>query len=592
MKTAFTLTFCLLLANIASYAQPATTLANPTHTKHLTQHLQTVQQTKADKTTKLSATPPQTLQALTRAQLGQHFPYPIIFVHGLASSADTWTDFYDAALTQGWSYGGHLRFNLNQDDNLGYSNIYSETETDFEDFNTDVPAADFYLVNFNVGTDGLSYGENYNPTQSNQAAITKQGLAIRNAITEVLQATGKDKVILFGHSMGGLASRQYLQNETLWQADGRHHVAKLVTTGTPHGGSNASGSFLGDAFVSLDEGSDAIRDLRTSYFYSGDDGVFLFGGLESNNVMNDTFFGFYNYDVSCNGVQGEQVTGLNQKNIPTNLDYTCIIGDYSGDLFGGDGIVSVESADLKTFYASLPTETFSTNTFHTALTNRIQTNFEGFDEPDYYSLAYQIAPNTLYNGYVTLQGEDSPSAGIDYDDYAFTLPQDAWVSVSMGNIPLNELNLSIANQDYDFVLTDTTTFAQLDYQTDTIYLPAGTYYLEIAAYGNTQSWQTPYNFRLNYAPVALGNVSIADDKFTFDLFPNPTNNQLNINLNANEPLNGVLSISNQLGQTVFSQSLQNQSAEVLFDTQHLPKGIYFVQFINKKQLISKKLVVN
>jgi hypothetical protein len=90
----------------------------------------------------------------------------------------------------------------------------------------------------------------------------------------------------------------------------------------------------------------------------------------------------------------------------------------------------------------------------------------------------------------------------------------------------------------------------------------------------------------------LGNVSIADDKFTFDLFPNPTNNQLNINLNANEPLNGVLSISNQLGQTVFSQSLQNQSAEVLFDTQHLPKGIYFVQFINKKQLISKKLVVN
>jgi len=44
--------------------------------------------------------------------------------------------------------------------------------------------------------------------------------------------------------MGGLASREYIQNTSNWQSDNVHHVAKLLTVGTPHGGSNASDSFI------------------------------------------------------------------------------------------------------------------------------------------------------------------------------------------------------------------------------------------------------------------------------------------------------------------------------------------------------------
>ena len=51
-----------------------------------------------------------------------------------------------------------------------------------------------------------------------------------------MNLTNKDKVILFGHSMGGLCAREYLQNSSNWQTDGSHHVAKLITRGTPHGG--------------------------------------------------------------------------------------------------------------------------------------------------------------------------------------------------------------------------------------------------------------------------------------------------------------------------------------------------------------------
>ncbi|MEI6738503.1 MAG: alpha/beta fold hydrolase, partial [Pseudomonadota bacterium] len=40
----------------------------------------------------------------------------------------------------------------------------------------------------------------------------------------MLNVTGKDKIILVGHSMGGLAARQYLQRLT--QPDGKKHVGK------------------------------------------------------------------------------------------------------------------------------------------------------------------------------------------------------------------------------------------------------------------------------------------------------------------------------------------------------------------------------
>jgi len=80
---------------------------------------------------------------------------------------------------------------------------------------------------------------------SNQSAIAKQGVALKVVIQHVLSLTGRDKVILMGHSMGGLASREYLQNPDNWTDPYiNHHVAKLVTTGTPHGGSNSTAPLL------------------------------------------------------------------------------------------------------------------------------------------------------------------------------------------------------------------------------------------------------------------------------------------------------------------------------------------------------------
>lgn len=53
---------------------------------------------------------------------------------------------------------------------------------------------------------------------------------IHAAIERICDETGYDKIILVGHSMGGLVARAYLR------AHGNERIAKVITLGTPHHG--------------------------------------------------------------------------------------------------------------------------------------------------------------------------------------------------------------------------------------------------------------------------------------------------------------------------------------------------------------------
>ena len=59
-------------------------------------------------------------------------------------------------------------------------------------------------------------------------------------IDDVLAATGAERVVLVGHSMGGLVARAYLQRY------GAARVARLLTLGTPHQGSELARLGIGE----------------------------------------------------------------------------------------------------------------------------------------------------------------------------------------------------------------------------------------------------------------------------------------------------------------------------------------------------------
>lgn len=510
-------------------------------------------------------------------------PYPIIFVHGLNSSSETWntsSDYYDSQY--GFTFGGRFDFCLNADGNntATNKNFYPTPGADIAAFESLVVNGDYYYVNFNVNPNG-AVGTN---VLSNQSAVAKQGAALKKAVERILTITGKDKVILVGHSMGGLAAREYVQNESNWQLDNKHHVAKILTLGTPHGGSNASDNSL--AFLTgTNVRSEAIRDLKTTYYYSGEGSRFLFGGVEIQNDtnMNDNNStpDFYNVDINCNEIVGETIVGLNQKPIDQLIDFSCVIGRITGGTT--DGVVAEPSSNFNHYY---PTLTYPAKLFyyvsgfdfienHTELPDYPYQMMQGLDEPNVKELAYGINTNKNYIGYTTIQ---NPVAA-DHDYFKFTVTENVDAVVSINDIVTATMNATILNADGSTLGNpqnnsgNTLSFTRL--------LAAGDYFLKITSTTPTNTnYQTPYKFNI---ATTLNTQSNVFNEFTF--YPNPVTDILHLD---NIVLTKV-SVYSVLGQLIEEKTFHNATSNSV-DLSSLEKGIYLLVLENESQQKTIKIV--
>jgi PKD repeat protein/pimeloyl-ACP methyl ester carboxylesterase len=428
-------------------------------------------------------------------------PYPILFVHGWTGRSKTWDDFTNKADSVfGWIYGGRLDYCLNPD---GYQSTSDGFIKSFVN-TSDLYKGDYYHVNFDISKNGTLYVGNdatlLNDDYSNQSAIVKQGWAVSDAVKQVLAKSGAEKVILVGHSMGGLASREYLQNKANWQSDSKHHIAKLLTIGTPNGGSNSIDPtlILGTLF-GYDLYSEAVRDLR--YKSGVFKGLYLDGGVESSFLSL-----FRNDDVDCDGYVGSTIKGLNEKTAPNDINYSCIVSDY---ISGSDGVVTTEKADLNNYLlaqppaASLYADKFKTTSNHLYIHKKnFSTVMQGLDEPFLYNLAYPIPLNTLSFGHVTEQASNNPLAApnnlIDYDDFKIKITQAGTLKLDVFNIPVQTFSVILLNSSYQVVQQveangeSNITFSKV--------LQAGDYYIEFKATPTPNSYAFPYAFQTVFIP--------------------------------------------------------------------------------------------
>ena len=510
-------------------------------------------------------------------------PYPIIFIHGLNSSSETWndaTDYYDTQYS--FTYGGRFDFCLNADNNNATTNknFFPTAGADIAAFESFVQNGDYYYVNFNVNPNG-SVGTT---VLSNQSAVAKQGAAVKVAVQRVMAVTGKDKVILVGHSMGGLASREYIQNSYNWQADNQHHVAKFLTLGTPHGGSNASdipGSFL----TGTETRSEALRDLKITYYYSGEPSRFLFGGIEINNSsnMNEHLFGpdYWNIDVNCNGTIGDNIVGLNQKPIDNIIDFSCVLGRINGS--SSDGVVTETSGTLGNYFTgtglTYPIKYFYYTSIgienHTALPSQYYEIMQGLDEPNVKELSYRISTNKDYIGYTTVQNP----TGADNDFFKFTIADNVNAVVSVSSIVTSSMNGTILNSAGTAVGASQNNSGNTLSFTRT--LTPGDYFLRLTSTSPTNTnYQTPYQFNIT-TTLSTGDNSFA----SFTYYPNPVKDILHLD---NITLTKA-SIYSLLGQLIETKSFENSTSNTL-DLASLESGIYLIVLENDLEQKTIKVI--
>ena len=509
-------------------------------------------------------------------------PYPILFIHGLNSDSNTWntlTNYMDSQYQL--QYGGRFDFCLNYDSNnaLANKNSYPTPNADIARFTTTLVSGDYYYLNFDLGNNGV-----FNPTStavlSNQSAIQKQAVALKRAVTLIMQITGSDKVVVVGHSMGGLCGREYLQNASYYQADGFHHIAKLGTLGTPNTGSNASLSIL-NGIIAIDNQSEAMRDLKTSYFYNGQPGAFLFGGIESNSYMDDMLFSnFYNIDVNCNGIVGETIAGINSKVLPNNLDFACLYGT-GNFLTGGDGVVSNSSANINSVYPNTTNNIFSSGAIHTSLTSQIAEVMQTFDEPNSSNLGYKINLDQLYLGFVSQQAAGQPVTDVDY--YRLEIPAAGNYTFNETSTATQNISVKFSNPDGSFVgntISNTSPSMSIVQS-----LPAGTINLAITNINpSSTSYQVPYRFEIKSAVLVNENFNSSN----FNIFPNPTANILHFD-NSNAEFQ-TITISNVLGMVIETKTISNADTQI--DISSYQNGLYFLKFAKDGSSKTIKIMKN
>jgi len=393
-------------------------------------------------------------------------------------------------------------------------------------------------------------------TESNQASIAKQGYGLKLVIDAVKVKTGAKKVILVGHSMGGLAIREYLRSYY------NNDIAKVVTIGTPHLGSIATEIFaLGDAITywkGIDVRSDAVRDL--SYNYSNvdgnpdppygdspDNGVFLFGGDE---LGLESKTNFYSYDINANGVRDDNyINGLstNLQSLPAGISYSWIVSQWLNSLLiDGDGCVRLQRqfpwVQKKNGKPLIEVgDTLMTHVLHTDETKDYSSLIRGLDEPDNISLAYEIGSSSITKGFITYQTNNN---AIDKDIYKLNLSKPGFLTLNISGyfeagVDSIELLDSNGNPLSKLKYPDF-------YNSISKFITAGTYYVRVSGTAKSNPYMNPYTITTNFYESESAIEGIVNLEYFLDSDPSwgkgivlNISSSSNIVENINVPLNNV-----------------------------------------------------
>ena len=93
--------------------------------------------------------------------------------------------------------------------------------------------------------------------------------------------------------------------------------------------------------------------------------------------------------------------------------------------------------------------------------------------------------------------------------------------------------------------------------------------------------------------VANGINNIKEKDTEINVFPNPSGNAVTIKFSSTEKGKLLLTVKNQLGQTIYSETKKDFSGEYVntIDLSNKPKGIYFVEMILGSERRSRKIII-
>lgn len=565
-------------------------------------------------------------------------PYPVIFVHGLTGSDQTFQEtmeFFRDQYKLGSINVFDVVLNADNDQNNAYMwhDVRWENFTfkgrnikcgrrnfanDIDDFESGWKDTNLFAINFKEerirGAQGTC---NDYFDGGNQSAIFKQGYALRRMIEEVLYYTGAEKVILVGHSMGGLCIREYLQRTSSWgthvnwvdpYTEAGHKVARVTTIGTPHLGSNTGfDPSKNDKSIVPNGASEAMRDMKwqfDGYTNCGGTpkGIYLFGGYENcikNTTWNTTFL---NVDINCNGSEDDYIVGISNgtsynpyMELPQNIKYTWITSiwaNWGGNLYG-DGAVNIHRQWLYEGNTPAPvgiTDTLLTNVFHTSEGSQYKYIIRGMDEPSTYSLAYNLKLWDTNIGHITYQ---SNMRTLDIDMYSIDCSNLNTAGFSIDGWYTGVYMLAIYDENGNWLASKSVnTFPAHIYAN----VPNGTskIYFKVIGQANNYTWRYPYKIRTwTYDKKdKIAGISKVETLTDVKLYPTLATKNVTIKFNSENEGSAKVNIIDVSQKELYFKNFKINLGinETLINVSQFPAGIYFVNINTENYKKTLKLI--
>ncbi|MEW6620657.1 MAG: alpha/beta fold hydrolase [bacterium] len=249
-------------------------------------------------------------------------PYPVLFIHGINANSLTW----DTATKELEKYFGYRWVQFNKPTEPITKEKPAVTYDETKPNAPQNKVVKHYLEAFDYG------GED---TVGSTKALKGNYTELVEEIEKVLKAYyGEDKwqegkLILVGHSQGGLIARDYLQRNP----DNAKYIKRLVTIGTPHYGShwlaNISAMAMQDPSLSPGTKPNWLGKI-----------IKAFDQTFRNNIKAVERGDAAVKDLLPNS---EYLKELNRLSIPKDIEYVCLVGQVAipGPPFtcDSDGIV-------------------------------------------------------------------------------------------------------------------------------------------------------------------------------------------------------------------------------------------------------------
>ena len=249
------------------------------------------------------------------------FVYPILFVHGYSGDASSWDNVKEMLNKKHFEFGGHFDLRTSLKDVL--------IEEKYDKLKAYIfKPADFYTISL---------------SDNNDLDFIEQAYEVAIVIKAIKKLNNSKKVIIVGHSMGGLASRAYIQSTDMFRND----VHALVTMSTPHLGSFLAHAYNKIAIESQDEKGLSTKMRESKYKFIKRYAEYL----EQEGISDDNFpeyrknllislgmvFGIMNgINPSAKATQylqphSKQLKELNKSDISMEIDYINVISHWDMD---------------------------------------------------------------------------------------------------------------------------------------------------------------------------------------------------------------------------------------------------------------------